>query len=189
MELQNDKCNVKISIDTTYTVDSADNQFYDMEINLRHIKNSDFYKVFSITIDLFYRQYRVALVGDFYSYDEDCAILDDEILTILQNDTITQLRITDGSILLFKEFDCFGCNMGIYRVQQGYLICGEIEITMLDLNFNKKWQFSGKDIFVSVSGKTGFQLCEKSVKLYDIEDHFYEIDFDGKLISENQQSK
>ena len=98
MELQNDKCNVKISIDTTYTVDSADNQFYDMEINLRHIKNSDFYKVFSITIDLFYRQYRVALVGDFYSYDEDCAILDDEILTILQNDTITQLRITDGSI-------------------------------------------------------------------------------------------
>ena len=57
MELQNDKCNVKISIDTTYTVDSADNQFYDMEINLRHIKNSDFYKVFS-TAKTAYDDYR-----------------------------------------------------------------------------------------------------------------------------------
>ena len=185
MELRNNKCNVKITVDATYTVGSTDNQSYDIEFNLPRIRRSDFYKVFSITIDLFYRQFRVALAGSYYSYEEDCAILDDEILTILQNDTITQLNVIDGSVLLFKKFDCFGCNMGIYRVPQGYLIYGEIEITMLDFEFNKKWQFSGKDIFVSISGKTAFQLCEKSVKLYDFEDNFYEIDFNGQLIREN----
>ena len=185
MELQNDKCNLKISVDTTYTVDSTDNQPYDMEINLRQIRHNDFYKVFSITIDLFYRQFCIALVGDVYSCEDDCAILDDEILTVLQNDTITQLSIIDGSVLLFKKFDCFGCNFGIYRVQRDYLIFGEMEIIMLDFQFDKKWQFFGKDIFVPVSGKNGFQLCEKSIKLYDFEGNFYEIDFDGKLIQEN----
>lgn len=55
---------------------------------------------------------------------------------------------------------------------------------MLDFEFNERWKFLGKDIFVSVSGKTAFQLCEKTVKLYDFEDNFYEIDFDGTLISD-----
>ena len=55
---------------------------------------------------------------------------------------------------------------------------------MLDFDFNKKWSFSGKDIFVSMSDKKPFELCENSIKLYDFEENFYEIDFSGKLISE-----
>lgn len=184
MELQNDKCNVKISVDTTYTVDSTDNKPYDIELNLSHIGRSNFYKVLSITINLFYKQFQIALVGDFYSYEKDCAVLDDEILTILQNNTITQLHIIDGSVLLFKKIDCFGLNYGIYKLKHGYIIHGEIEIIMLDFEFNVKWKFSGKDIFASVSRKTTFQLCEKTIKLYDFEDNFYEIDFEGKLISD-----
>lgn len=35
----------------------------------------------------------------------------------------------------------------------------------------------------SVSGKNGFELCENSIKLYDFEDNFYEIDFMGNLIA------
>lgn len=184
MELQNDNCNIKISVDETYTVGSSDNRHYDFVINPQQSKHNDFYKVLSITIDLFYTEFCIALVGDYYSYESDCAILESEILTVLQNDTITQINIIDGSQLLFKTFDCFGCNFGIYKVQQGYLLYGEIEITMLDFDFNEKWKFSGKDIFVSITGKTAFELCENSIKLYDFEDNFYEIDFDGKLISE-----
>ena len=55
---------------------------------------------------------------------------------------------------------------------------------MLDFNFNKKWSFSGKDIFVSMSEKKAFDLCENSIKLHDFGGHFYEIDFSGKLINE-----
>ena len=55
---------------------------------------------------------------------------------------------------------------------------------MLDFEFNKKWEFSGKDIFVSISDKMAFELCENSIKLHDFEGDFYEIDFSGKLISE-----
>lgn len=184
MLLQNNICNIKISVDETYTVESADNNFYDLVLNPRHYKKNNMYKTFSIRIDLFYEVIRVALVGDFYSYDTDCAILDDKVLTILQNDAIVQIRISDGSLLLYKEFDCFGCNYGIYKVKNDYIIYGEIEITMLDSKFNKKWTFSGRDIFVSMSKKKSFELCDKSIKLHDFEDNYYEIDFDGKLISE-----
>jgi hypothetical protein len=185
MILSNDKCNIIISVDHTYTVDSADNRSYDLVINPCQIKHNDFYKTFSIKIDLFYTELNIALVGDLYSYESDCAILDDEVLTVLQNNTIAQISIVDGSLIRFKKLGCFGCNFGIYKVQRGYIIYGEIEITMLDLEFNKEWQFSGSDIFVSCSGKRAFELCEKSIKLYDFEDNYYEIDFNGKMICED----
>ena len=142
------------------------------------------YKTFSIQIDLFSKTISIALIGNFYSYDIDCAVLEDKILTILQNDAIVQLNIIDGTMTNCKEFDCFGCNYGIYRVQNGYIIYGEIEIIMLDLKFNKKWSFSGKDIFVSMSEKKAFEIYENSIKLHDFEGNFYEIDFSGKLIGE-----
>ena len=184
MILQNDICDVNISIDTTYTVESTDNKPYDLVINPRHLKHSDMYKVFAVQINLHSKTISIALIGDFYSYDKDCAVLEDKILTILLNDTIVQLKINDGTMINFKKFDCFGCNYGIYRVQNGYIVYGEMEITMLDFDFNKKWSFSGKDIFVFMSDKKPFELCENSIKLYDFEENFYEIDFSGKLISE-----
>ncbi|MDO4439476.1 MAG: hypothetical protein Q4B86_08585, partial [Eubacteriales bacterium] len=167
MILHNDLCSINISIDTTYTVESTDNKPYDLIINPGNLKRSDMYKVFSVQINLFSKTINIALIGDYYSYDEDCAVLEDTILTILQNDAIIQLNVNDGTMINYKEFDCFGCNYGIYRVQNGYIIDGELEITMLDFEFHKKWSFSGKDIFVSISDKKAFELCENSIKLYD----------------------
>lgn len=184
MILHNDLCSINISTDTTYTVESTDNKPYDLIINPKNLRHSDMYKVFSVQINSFSKTINIALIGDFYSYDEDCAVLEDTILTILQNDAIIQLNVNDGTMINYKEFDCFGCNYGIYRVQNGYIVYGEIEITMLDFEFHKKWSFSGKDIFVSISDKKAFELCKNSIKLYDFEDNFYEIDFSGKLISE-----
>ena len=64
------------------------------------------------------------------------------------------------------------------KLKKGYIIYGEIEITMLDFNFEKQWSFSGKDIFASISGKEPFKILENSICLYDFEDNYYEIDFD-----------
>lgn len=102
------------------------------------------YNVFSVQIDLFSKTISIALIGSLYSSDKDCAVLEDKTLTILQNDSIVQLNVNDGTMINFKEFDCFGCNYGIYRIQNGYIVYGEIDIIMLDFEFNKKWEFSGK---------------------------------------------
>lgn len=191
MILQNDICNINISVDETYTVDSADNKSYDLVINPWHLKHGDVYKAFSIEIDLFYKTVRIVLIGDFYSYADDsfgfganCAILEESVLTVLQNNAIVQIDVNNGTLLRFKMFECFGSNYGIYKVKSGYIIYGEIELTMLDFDFSKKWSFMGKNIFKSGGGKKSFELCEDSVKLYDFENNFYEIDFMGNLIAE-----
>ena len=178
MILQNEICHIEIKVDETYTIGSADNHHYDVTLNPGHYGHNDFSKTLSIHINLGSREFQIALIGPFYSYDSDCAVLENDILTILQDNMITQIRITNDSIILNNMLDCFGCNFAIYKVKKGYIIYGEIEITMLDFNFEKQWSFSGKDIFASISGKEPFKILENSICLYDFEDNYYEIDFD-----------
>ena len=93
MQLVNELCIVQITTDTAYTVQSSDNKHYDLELNPEKYTRSDFYKTFSIHIDLFYKEIDIALVGDYYSYVTDCAILNENILTIMQGSTISQIDI------------------------------------------------------------------------------------------------
>ena len=105
MVLQNNICNINISIDHTYTIESADNKSYDLIINPIHLNRNDMYRAFSIEINLFYKTISIVLIGDFYSYDTDCAILEEETLTILQNNIIIQLDVNNGTVLNFKKID------------------------------------------------------------------------------------
>ena len=182
MVLDNETCHVEIKADETYTVDSTDNRHYDVVLNPCNFKKSDMTKTFSIHVKLFESEFCIALVGPFYSCDDNCAVLEDETLTVLQDNTITQIKVTDGTIIRHIKLDCFGCNFAIHRVENGYIVYGEIEITMLDIDFIKKWSFSGKDIFVSIDGKQPFEIRDDIICLYDFEDNYYEIDFEGKSI-------
>lgn len=182
MLLVNENCQISITIDDTYTLDSVDNKNYDIILNPFHMERSDMYKVFAIDIDLKYKIYNIALVGEFYSLEEDCAILEDNIITILQNDTIVQLNVHNGELLFYKELDTYMPNFGIYKVKEGYILYGELLITMLDEDFNIVWKFGGKDIFVSYTRRNAFQMCDSMIKLYDFEDNYYEIDYEGKQI-------
>lgn len=182
MKLTSEHCIIQISIDSTYTIQSADNKHYDLELNPQKYKHSDYYKVFSIHIDLFYKEIDIALIGDFYSYENDCAILNDNILTVKQGNLISQIDILKEELVLNKKFECFGCTFGIYQISNGFIIWGEMEILMLDNNLNKVWSFLGKDIFVSQTSNIPFKICKDSIKLYDWENNYYELDFSGKLI-------
>ena len=173
---------VKIDVDETYTIDSSDNRYYDVILNPYNYKHGDLTKTLAIHIVLPSKNFSIALIGSYFVSDKDCAILDNDILTVLLDQLIIQINITDGSIISHNKLDSFGCNFAIYRVEKGYIIYGEIEIVMLDFNFAKKWTFSGKDIFVSVSGKLPFEIKDDSICLYDFEDNYYEIDFEGNHI-------
>lgn len=183
MLLQNDVYTVNVSVDTTYTINSMDNKPYNIILNPVHLKRNDFYKVFHIRIDSSCKVLHIALIGSFYSDERNCAVLEQEILTVLQNDIIIQLNVKDGSVVNFKKLDDFGCNFGIYKVCGGYVIHGEMEIVMLDSALNIVWSFIGKDIFVTQGEEKAFELCHDSIKLYDFNCHYYELDFSGKIIN------
>ena len=98
MILQNEICHIEINIDETYTVDSVDNRHYDVTLNPEHYRHNDLSKTLSIHIGLYAREFQVALIGPYHSYDLDCAVLQDDILTVLQDNMITQIKITDAGL-------------------------------------------------------------------------------------------
>ena len=149
-------------------------------LNPDEYHRNDWSKIFSITINTFSKTLDIALIGGFYSCDFDCAVIDEEILTILQNDAITQLNVLSGAMVFHKRFECLGCNLGLHKIKSSYVVHGEREIVMLDENFVVKWKFSGHNIFLP--DKTSFELSENSIKLHDLNDEYYEIDYDGNLI-------
>lgn len=183
MVLSNNLCTVNISIDEQFTVNSTDNKHYDKIYNLNNYRKSDYYRTTSIDIDLSSKKISIALVGDYFSYDMDCALLDDDILSVLQNRFITQIRVTDGSVVDQTDLqESASINYAIYKVPKGYILYGEIDIVGLSNDFKRKWTFSGRDIWASVTGKNPFEICEDRIRLYDFCDNYYEIDFDGKII-------
>ena len=127
---------------------------------------------------------RIALIVDPLTSGQGCAILEGNILTVLQNDRITQIDLGTVQMIANHELDIFGTTFSIHRLLDGYLIYGEIEIIRLDDAFQAVWKFSGKDIFVSVTGKQSFELTDETIKLYDFEDNFYELDYNGNVIRE-----
>lgn len=189
MRLANQICTVEILIDDAYRIESPEKQQYDIIWNPSLYDVEDLSKTLSIAVDLGDRAYRIALIGSIYSRDDDCAVLEENTLLVLQNDTITKINLYDGSLLLHKNLNCFGCNFGVYRVNDGYILYGEIEITMLDMELNPKWSFSGRDIFVSRSEEESFVICDDGIELYDWQGNFYKIDFGGTLILDKPAAK
>jgi hypothetical protein len=132
MYLENDKYIVNIAVDPTYTVDSADNKPYDLVFNPANMKHNDYSKIFCIEVVMHEQTKTMALIGGSYSYDSDCSILEEDILTVLQNNMIAQIDLSANSLVLHKVLDTFGCNFGIYQKSNYYIIYGEIEIIRLN---------------------------------------------------------
>ena len=131
------------------------------------------------------RKYSMYIYSDIYTNDDNIAILENNILTILRDYVISQFDIITGDLILNKEIKTQFPNFAIFRISNGYIIHNELYIYMLDFDFNIKWSFSGGDIFVSITNKKEFELTEDRIKLYDFNDRYYEIDFNGKLLRES----
>ncbi len=186
MILNNEFCEIEIALDETYTINSTDNKHYDYVYNTNELGINDFINVISIKIKSNEKEINIALVGGLYSNIDQCAILNDKNLIVLQNKIISQIDITTGELLRSKNIETFGSNFSIHPIEKGYIIHGEIDILRLTFDFEIEWSFAGRDIFATLDDKPAFELCDNSIKLYDFENNYYEINFDGKLICEKQ---
>ncbi len=185
MTLENKLCRVSICSEEEIPAEGSDTAGkYDCIYNPDAYTESDFYNVFSISVSVGERSYSMALIGDGNSCDTNCAVLDGTELTVLQGWDVFRFDLETGRIVKHGSVDSLGTNFAIFALNGGFLVYGEIDITMLDRELEPVWSFSGQDIFVSKSGKTAFEIKEDRICLYDFLDYYYEIDFDGRLIAE-----
>ena len=180
--LENDSCIVEIALDDTYETDIDFNGKYDIVINPLGYSQDEYHKAYAIHVFLKDKEYSVALIGDYNCWDYNCGVIDGEVLTVLQGWEVTQFNITTAQVTRSVTLDIMAPNFEIHRVNTGYLIYGETDITMLNNELETMWSFSGYDIFASSSGKKSFEIKKDRICLYDFEDNYYELDFHGKVI-------
>ncbi|MBR4749801.1 MAG: hypothetical protein IK083_09570 [Abditibacteriota bacterium] len=188
--LENELCSAEISVEEASGPVADLSSIYDIVLDPHGISRDPDRRVMSVRIRLKDREYTVALVADkYFDHDRNCAALRGDVMTILQCCGVTQIDVASGRILRTMAFADQASKFGIFSVNGGYLIHGELDILMLNEELEEVWSFSGRDIFVSVTGKKEFEIKEDRICLYDFEDDYYEIDFHGQLIRSVMQDR
>ena len=179
MILKNNQFNVEIKqIDMSTNTEKFD-YIYDFENH----KNEELYTVLAIKSITEDRETQIALFCDFCGDYECCTVLNNEKLIIAKFNTIYEINLL-RSEARYKQFTDLAGAIGLYKLDDGYIIHGEMEILKLDFELNIIWQFCGADIFVSPQGEKSFKLLEDKVELVDFENNRYTINLNGELIKQ-----
>ncbi len=132
---------------------------------------------------------KLALLDRIGSNSEHCAVLTDDSLVFALFDAIVQIDMNSGFILNCVECDNLGGLFEIHLVENCYILYGECSIFRYDLDFNRIWEFSARDILVSSNGAKSFWIDNGSIHCLDWLDWHYVLDFDGNIISEQHISE
>ncbi|NUY82349.1 hypothetical protein HUK80_15700 [Flavobacterium sp. MAH-1] len=71
----------------------------------------------------------------------------------------------------------------ILKVDNEFIIHGEMEISKLDGNGNIIWQRGGRDIFVTRDGVDDFKIKDNIIFVKDFENNLYKFDLLGNQIN------
>ncbi len=114
---------------------------------------------------------------------ENSFLIKNDRIYICCSDRIYSLNLTDLSANWRNQYDIATC-FGIYEFDEDFIVHGEIQVSRIDKNGETKWSFSARDIFVNPDGKTEFKIIENRIELIDWEGYKYELNADGKILTE-----
>lgn len=63
--------------------------------------------------------------------------------------------------------------IGIYKVSDGYIVHGELEISKIDSRGNIIWKRSGRDIFTTLEGIDNFRIENNAIYVTDWQNNTY----------------
>lgn len=119
---------------------------------------------------------------------QNSSLLDGDQLLLCCCDTVYSLTIPDLELKWKTQADQITC-FQIFKHQNDYLIHGELQVTRIDKNGVKMWEFTGADIFVTADNEQEFVIEQDGILLTDFSGRTYKIDFDGKLIGDTYSQK
>lgn len=174
---------IEVFNDNSYTFDSTDNIHH---YKIEYIGNDSEYRMNQHGIRIFQNEFEVSSAiicehGGGTGIYKNSYIIEDNSILICCGFMIYSLNIPTLELNWKKQLDMATC-FGIYEFDGDFIIHGELEISRVTKTGDVKWQFSGRDIFVTLDGKESFQIVGKTIKLIDFENYEYVIDENGKLI-------
>lgn len=123
-------------------------------------------------------------VGWTVKVNHNTFIIEDDKIWIISCAKIYCLEIPTLELIWQKDFDSFTL-FSLYKLENDFIIHGEVEIFRITREGEIIWSFGGRDIWVNTKGKTEFSIENNIIKLYDFESNEYIIDFDGNQLEDN----
>ena len=191
---------IEVSEDNDYSFNSTDNiHSYDVILNPENRRRDDFHKKISIKTE----DKSALLICGYCSYSDNVLFVDN-LLVIMCENIIYKIDVEKMEIV-FRKVMCASLQQldeaseviistekspvcistfEIHKIQNGYIVYGEMEILKLDDDFNVLSMFMGKDIFVTVDGSPAFEMNENGIVVRDFIGNIYYLDYNCKLIKE-----
>lgn len=182
MKIKNKFCKITISVKNDFLFGDPKNKQYDVILNPDNYGVNDNVKAFEFDVDFFDVNKKIALISFIDEPEGNIVVLDNDIMTLLQNEKFLQINLSSGSIINIIHFEALGSVFELIKLEKDFIVYGEIEIARFDDSLNMLWSFSGKDILVSNSREKAFEISDDRIKLRDFEGNYYEIDFDGRVL-------
>jgi len=115
---------------------------------------------------------------------DDSFIIEDDKIWIRICNKIYCFSIPTLKLIWHKEFD-FATNFSFHKLEEDFIIYGEVEIFRITKNGEILWRFSGYDIWINLDGKIPFNMKSNKIQLCDFQSNEYVLDFDGNLLEDN----
>lgn len=163
-----------------YSCNSTDNKYYDKVLV---IEKSDFNKTIELEIEQNEETRSVLLIVPYYTPLESFIATHRDGLFMMLNDFLCVFDPETMTIVKQVQINPLGTMFEVHKLENDYILYGEMEIYRISEELDIKWEFSGRDIFVRYQGtEPAFLIKKDRICLYDFEDNYYEIDFEGKQI-------
>lgn len=164
-----------------YSFKSSDNKNYD---SVFVIEESEFNKSIEIEIEQYGEIRTVLMVVPYYTPTESFVAPHRDGLFMMLNDILCVFSLDTASVIKCTRINPIGTMFEVHQLENEYILYGETEIYRISQDLVVKWAFSGRDIFVRYQGdEPAFLMKQDRICLYDFEDNYYEINFEGKLIT------
>lgn len=120
------------------------------------------------------------------SIDKKSYIVEDDTIYVCISNMVFSLEINGLKLNWYTEVD-FATAFEIYKMNDSFIIHGELYITRLNKSGKIIWQQSGSDIFVQQDGSDCFYIKDNIIHAKSWDNIKYCIDYSGKLISETEE--
>jgi len=174
------KYEVEIINESDYNPDSKDNLF---EYEKKYLTESDYnlptkfgIKTFEDGIEL--NRAIIGAEGGASGLHKTSQIIEHNRILICCSDSIFCLDLPTLNLIWKTKVD-EATAFEIYKVDNGFIIHGELEITRIDNNGKIIWKNGGADIFVTPNGKDDFEIKDNFIKATDWENRIYKWNLNG----------
>ena len=181
---------IEVFDDSTYSYGSTDNKFYYLKYYFGD--GGQKYPVSRHGIKIFDNHNEInscIIIGSAGAtgIHKNSALIDNDKLILCCCDTLFCLTLPELNLQWQTKVDNATC-FQVFKLENEYLVHGELEISRVDNDGKIKWQFGGADIFVTIEGQDEFEFNSDHIMMTDFCKTKYKIDFNGKLINSTNKN-